>query len=245
VRHAARALASLVLVLVPVLVLAGGCGGGGERVTVLGAASLGDALARIDPDARLSLAGSDALAAQIREGAPADVYASASIGLARDLHEEGLLEEPRVLATNRLVILVPRGNPAGVRSVADLAAPGVDFVMAEAGVPAGDYARAALGALGRSGLADAAASQEDDVRAVALKVALGEADAGLAYATDAAPFADRVEAVPLPSDAMPAIEYGIAVVADSSRRDAAAAYVRRALGPEGRRALADEGFGPP
>jgi molybdate transport system substrate-binding protein len=244
VRRGGRRLASLALGLLALCGLVTGCGTD-RGVTVLGAASLGEVLATIDPDARLSIAGSDTLATQIREGAPADVYATASIGLARRLRAEGLLEPPRILARNRLVILVPRGNPAGVRTVADLASPDVDLVMAGEGVPAGDYARAALAALGRPELVRAAVSQEDDVRAVALKVALGEADAGLAYATDAAPFADRIEAVALPAGAAPPIEYGIAVVARSERRDEAAAYVARALGPEGRRALAEAGFGLP
>lgn len=243
-RRAARRFA-LPAVLAVLLALLAGCGGGGDRVTVLGAASLREALAGLDPDARLSLAGSDALATQIREGAPADVYAPASIDLARRLHAEGLVERPRVLATNRLAILVRRGNPSRVEGVEDLGRPGVVLVMADAGVPAGDYAREALAALGRADLVRAAASQEDDARAVALKVALEEADAGLAYATDAAAFAGEVEAVALPAAGVPPIEYGIAVVAGTTRREAAERYVRRALGPEGRRALARAGFGLP
>jgi molybdate transport system substrate-binding protein len=235
--------AAALLVVVAFSVACAGARGSGP-VTVLGAASLVDVLPRVDPAARHSFAGSDTLVAQVREGAPADVVATADVRLVRRLHGEGLVDRPRVFATNRLVLLVPRGNPARVAGVGDLDRPGVVFVMADAGVPAGDSARRLLAALGRADLVGAAASQEPDVRAVTQKVALGEADAGFAYATDAAATADVV-AIGVPDTAVPPIEYGVAVLRDSPRREAAAAHIARLAGPEGRAVLARAGFGPP
>lgn len=236
-----------------VLALAGGCGdddgasagtGGSGGVTVYAAASLTDVLPRIDPAAEYGFAASDTLATQIREGAPADVYAAANERLPDELFAEGIVERPAVFATNRLVLLVQAGNPRGIAGVDDLGS-GTTFVMAAEGVPVGDYTREVLAALGASELVGEAASQEDDVRAVTGKVALGEADAGFAYATDARAVAGDVDAVELPADAQPPIRYGIAVVAGSDRRDAAQAFVARVLGPEGRRELRAAGFGVP
>ena len=241
----ARVLGAAALLAAATLAAAGCAGArGSDSVTVLGAASLVDVLPRVDPAARHSFAGSDTLVAQVREGAPADVIAAADVRLVRRLHDEGLVERPRVFATNLLVLLVPRGNPARVTGVGDLDRPGVVFVMADAGVPAGDSARRLLAALGRADLAGAAASQEPDVRAVTQKVALGEADAGFAYATDAAA-TDDVVAIELPAAAVPPIEYGVAALRDSPRREAAAAHIARLAGPEGRAVLTRAGFGPP
>lgn len=248
----ARATIVAVLALVAsvaVLAVVGCDAGSGSSdeadLTVLAAASLTDVLPEVDPDPRYSFAGSNTLATQIREGAPADVYAAANTRLPDELEAEGLVETPRVFATNRLVLLVPRGNPAGIRSVGDLARPDVRFVMADEGVPAGDYTREVLAALGREELVGAASSQEDDVRGVTQKVALGEADAGFAYATDAAAVGDDVQALRLPRSAAPDIAYGVAVVTSSEHPDAAEAFVDRLLGPEGQAALATAGFGPP
>jgi molybdate transport system substrate-binding protein len=245
VRRRLRAAAALGLVML--VALTAGCGGGGDggRLTVLAAASLTDVLPRLDDAPGYQFAASDTLSAQIREGAPADVYAAADARLPAELFADGLVGRPEVFATNRLVLLVPRGNPAGIRTVDDLGADGVRFVMAAEGVPVGDYARTVLAALGREDLVGRAASFEDDVRSVTGKVALGEADAGFAYATDAAAVADDVEVVELPPGAHPAIRYGVAVVSASDDPESARAYIDRLRGPEGRAALEAAGFGVP
>jgi molybdate transport system substrate-binding protein len=154
------------------------------------------------------------------------------------------VQEPVIFATNRLVLLVQAGNPKGISGVDDLRS-GTTFVMADEGVPVGDYTREVLAELDASDLVARAASQEDDVRAVTGKVALGEADAGLAYATDAAAVSEDVEAVELPAAAQPPIRYGIAVVADSDRTEAAQAFIDRVRSPDGRAALEAAGFGVP
>jgi molybdate transport system substrate-binding protein len=234
-----------------VVTLAAGCGAGtsaeagGARVTVLAAASLAEVLPGIDARPRYVFGGSNELALQVREGAPADVYAAASARFPAELHAEGLVERPQVFATNRLVLVVPRENPAGIGSVLDLRRRPARLVVAAAGVPAGDYTREALRRLGALDVLDRVVSEEHDVKGVVGKVALGEADAGFAYATDVAPVAARVRALELPARARPRIEYLVAVVSGSGRRAAAAELVEALLGPAGRAALREAGFGLP
>jgi molybdate transport system substrate-binding protein len=232
-----------------VLLAAAGCGGDGVAeggpVTVFAASSLTQAFEELDPGARFNVAGSDALALQIREGAPADVYAAASTTYPAELRKAGLVEEPRVFATNRLVLIVPQGNPAGIEAVLDAAGPDVRLVVAAEGVPAGDYTRTVLANLGLEEALDNVVSEEDDVKSVAAKVALGEADAGFVYATDAAPLGDDVRVIEIPAEAQPPVEYSLAVVSGSSNEEAAQAFVDLILSEEGRRALEAAGFGTP
>ncbi|MBD0329589.1 MAG: molybdate ABC transporter substrate-binding protein [Thermoleophilia bacterium] len=229
---------------VAVALLAGGCAtesGGGHRVTVFAAASLADVLETVEPGARFNFAGSDELATQLREGARADVYAAADAGLALALHREGLLERPRRLCSNRVVVVVPRGNPARVRALADLARPGVKIVIGDRGVPAGDYARAALArAPGGDAVLANVVSEEQDVKGVVGKVALGEADAGFAYRTDVGAAGSAVaEAAGV--GVLARAEYAIAVVRDGERARASA-FLRRVFAPHGRRAFRRAGF---
>ena len=231
-------------IAVLVLGLTAACGGsdGDAPVDVYAAASLAEVLPQIDPNARFSFAGSDELAAQIREGATADVYAAASSKYPQALFEEGLVEEPVTFASNRLVLIVPRGNPAAIESVEDVAERGTRLVVAAEGVPVGDYTRTVLETLGLSAALGNVVSNEDDVKGVAGKVALGEADAGFVYATDVTPVEDRVLAFELPDDAQPPIEYQVAVVAESTDKDAAIAFIEQLRSDEGREALENAGF---
>ena len=214
-------------------------------IDVYAAASLAEVLPQIDPDARFSFAGSDELATQIREGAPADVYAAASSKYAQELFEEGLVEQPVTFASNRLVLVVPRGNPAAIESVEDVLRPGMRLVVAAEGVPAGEYTRAVLEKLGLSAALENVVSNEDDVKGVAGKVALGEADAGFVYATDVTPVEDRVLAIELPPSAQPPIAYQVAVVTASDDEEAAREFVEKLRSRESREALARVGFGTP
>jgi len=229
-----------------VLLLVAACGGGANgRVTVLAAASLTEVLPLVDENANYSFDGSDFLAAQVREDVPADVYLAANSRYANGLAAEGLLEDVRVIARNRLVIVVQAGNPAGIASVADLAGSDLRVVVAGATVPVGEYTRAALETLGATAVLESVVSNETDVKAVVGKVALGEADAGIAYATDVAPVRDEVEALPLPDEAQPVIEYRGGIVASSGRKEAARAFLDRLGSETGRDALAAAGFSQP
>ncbi len=232
--------------------LAAGCGddddgnsGGSGPLTVYAAASLTDVLPVIAADNEYNFAASDTLATQIREGAPADVYVAANERLPNELLKENLVAQPVVFVTNTLVLLVQKGNPKAITDVAGLGKPGITFVMADEGVPVGDYTRTVLKNLGQSDLVKKAASQEDDVRAVTGKVSLGEADAGFVYATDAKAVSKDVEAVAIPADAQPPIRYAAAVVNASTNKDGAAAFIEKLRSPAGQTALRDAGFGLP
>ncbi len=232
------------LIAVLALVVAAGCGEDEADVpTVFAAASLTEALPAVG-EARFSFAGSGALAEQIRRGAPADVFASASPRETGELFAEGLVERPVALAYNRLTVIVPRGNPAGITSVAGLARPGVRLSVAGPDVPVGAYSIEALDALGlRRALANVV-SREPDVKDVVGKVALGEADAGIVYVTDARAAETRLATVPIPAAAQPEVRYEIAVVRGGGDVTGARRFVAGATGPEGRAALAAAGFLP-
>ena len=247
-----RCIAAAVLAAALLVAVASGCGdddgagaagtAAGERPTVLAAASLAEAFPAIAKAPRYSFAGSDTLALQIRQGAPADVVASAAPRYTQELFREGLVERPQPLAANRLAVIVPAGNPAGIEAVAGLTAPGVRLVLASEDVPAGGYAREALRTLGLGAVLDNVVSEEPDVKDVVGKVALGQADAGVVYTTDARAAGDRVRVVPVPARAQPDIRYEIAVVTSAPHPEAARAFVARATGPDGRAALARAGF---
>jgi molybdate transport system substrate-binding protein len=244
-------IAAAVVAAALLVAIASGCGDDGgagaagtssaERPTVLAAASLAEAFPAIDGAPRYSFAGSDTLALQIRQGAPADVFASAAPTYTQALYRQGLVERPRLLAANRLAVIVPAGNPAGIAAVADLTAPGVRLVLASEDVPVGGYAREALRTLGLGAALGNVVSEEPDVKDVVGKVALGQADAGVVYTTDARAAGDRVRVVTVPARAQPDIRYEIAVVAAAPHPAAARAFVARATGPEGRAALARAG----
>lgn len=219
---------------------------GATALNVFAAASLTDVFPRIDKAERYSFAGSDQLALQIRQGAPADLFASASPKYTELAYRDGLVRKPVVFATNKLIVLVPRSNPAGVRSVYDLRRPGLKIVIGDRSVPIGTYTRQILDALGiMNDVMSNVVSQETDVKGIVSKVALGEADAGFVYRTDARPVASRTRTVALPDWAQPAIRYEIAVVTTSSHPAAARAYVKKVTSERGRRLLARAGFGLP
>jgi molybdate transport system substrate-binding protein len=215
---------------------------GTARITVYAAASLTQALPQIDQRPRYSFAGSDQLALQIEQGGPADVFASASARYTQELYRDGLVERPRTFALNRLVLIVPRSNPAEIRSVFDLRGRGVRLVLAAPSVPVGRYARQVLARLGLSSALRNVVSEEQDVKGVVAKVAVGEADAGLVYVTDVKTIAGKVRAIAIPRRGQPAVRYEVAVVTASRHRPEARAFVARVLGEVGRGHLAAAGF---
>jgi molybdate transport system substrate-binding protein len=214
-------------------------------LTVFAASSLTNAFPRIDRSARYSFGGSNALAAQIRLGAPADVFASANMALPTSLEQRKLCSKPVVFARNAITLIVPRSNPANIRTVYDLRNRGVKLVIAAPGVPVGAYTIHVLKALKLTNVLEHVVSRENDVREVLAKVALNEADAGFVYGTDALTVSRRVHALSIPARAQPRIRYGICVVASSSHKAGARAFVKRVLGKAGRRILTSYGFLPP
>lgn len=220
------------------------------EIAVSAAASLTDAFEQLatafeadhaDAEVVLNIGGSATLAAQVREGVPADVLAVANDTVLAPLVDEGLAASPPVLfATNGLRIVVPAGNPAGVRELVDLAAPGLFVGLCAPGQPCGDYAAAALGEAGLD--PDAVAdSAEPDVRALLGKVVAGELDAGIVYASDVLTAGDGVEGVPIPGRA----EYPVVVLADAPNPGGAAAFVESLLSPAGQRILRAHGLDTP
>ncbi len=229
--------------LVAVAALLAGCGGGDDAgPVVFAASSLRDIAPAIDPDATVVLGGSNDLAAQIRDGADADVFLSASAAPLEQLRAEGLVRTPVAFASNRLVVVVPADNPSGTTALVDLTRAGIKLVLGAEGVPVGDYAREALTAAGLEEALAQVVSLEDDVKGVLGKVALGEADAGIVYATDVEAAGDDVRSFPVPARFQPKIAYYAAVVSPGSER--AEAWVAKLTGPEGSAALRRAGFLP-
>jgi molybdate transport system substrate-binding protein len=189
---------------------------------------------------RTSFGGSAALAAQLVQGAPADVFASADRANMDTVKTAGeLVTEPRLLARNRLEIVVAPGNPRGIRALADLAGANLAVVLCAPAVPCGNYARQALG---HAGVSLAARSLEQDVSAVVSRVRLGEADAGIAYATDVQASAPAVTGVPIPDEANVAAQYFIATTRGGSNPGGGSAFSDFVLSPEGQGILARFGF---
>ncbi|WP_345750465.1 molybdate ABC transporter substrate-binding protein [Microbacterium rhizophilus] len=218
------------------------------ELTVYAAASLGPAFEEIAAafedahpgvDVRpLVLDGSQVLATQLAEGAPADVFASADEQTMARVAE--LVTDPVVFATNTLAIAVPPGNPAGIAGLADLADPGATVVLCAPEVPCG---AASTTLLARAGVEVDAASLEQNVGAVLAKVAAGEADAGLVYRTDIAR-AD-VESVEAEGAGDVVNRYPVAALRDARNPEAAASFVALVRGAIGQDILAEHGFGAP
>jgi molybdate transport system substrate-binding protein len=244
--------------LLAALLLAGtACAGGDpetgdEVLLVFAAASLTDAFTDLAAefeategriDVQLNLGGSSSLREQILQGAPADVFASASEPVMEDLVAAGTVTgTPTVVATNDLQLVVPAGNPADVRGLADLARDDILVGLCAAGVPCGDLARRALDAAGVEAAVD---TEEPDVRALLTKVAAGELDAGIVYRTDVRAAGERVEGLDLPADARQVTRYPVAVLGGSAAPVAAASFVAFVQSDRGRAILASYGFGPP
>jgi molybdate transport system substrate-binding protein len=151
-----------------------------------------------------------------------------------------------VFATNKLIILVPKSNPANINTVYDLRREGIKLVIGDRTVPIGTYTRQILDTLGiTADVTKNVVSQETDVKGIVTKVALGEADAGLVYRTDAKPVASRTRSIALPDWAQPPIRYEVAVVKTSSNLTAARAFVKQVVSKRGRLLLAQAGFGLP
>lgn len=243
-RAAAALLAAVALVAGTAA--AGTRGATDEPATVLAAASLTVVLPKLGQSARVSFGGSNQLAQQARQGFPFDVFLSASPLYTQALFAEGVVRKPVAFATNSLVLIVPRRNPAHIASVEDLARrPKLRLVVAGPRVPIGLYTREVLKRLGLLRVLRKTVSLESDVKGIVGKVALGEADAGFVYATDVRPVAGKVRAITFPRRAQPTVVYEAAIAARPRDLEAAQAFLIALLGSDGRRELRAAGFGLP
>lgn len=221
-----------------------------QATNVYAAASLREVFQKVDGSDAVTynFAGSGALQKQIEEGAPADVFASASPDEAQALFAAGRCERPVTFATNEVAILVPPGNPSGVESIYSFQTGNRKLAIGVAGVPIGKYTREVLSAMGLIGILDTnTVSQEPNVTGITSKVALGEVDAGIAYVTDGMIVANQgVGIIRLPEGSQPKVRYQICVVIrDGADTAGAETYIEKVRGETGRNLLSEAGFGLP
>ena len=265
---------SLVILMVSILAMASlaSCressseaGGGseeGETLTVLAASSLTDAFGELSKtfekqnpgvEVRQSFESSSTLLTQIQQGAPADVFASAAQDEMDTAINDGLVaSEPAVFVKNREVIMVPKDNPANIRTLQDVAKPGVRLVLAQEDVPAADYALEILekannkyGSTFKRDVLSNIISREADVRASVNRVVVADADATFGYASDFTPdIRDRVELIGIPKDLNIVATYPIAAMKDAKSPQLAQQWVELVLSEEGQRVLKKWGFEP-
>jgi molybdate transport system substrate-binding protein len=260
----AKLLFSVVVVaLLPVLF---GCGGSGSSeegeesaLTVYAASSLTDAFGELKGNfeeenpgtqVQLNFAGSSTLLTQLEQGAPADVFASADEAKMDDAVSEGLAEAPQTFARNRLTVIVPAGNPAGIESYRDLAKPGITLVLAQEEVPVAQYAKESLtkanavyGSDFSERVLSNVTSREADVKAAANRVAVGDADATIVYTSDATPdLQERVETIEIPEELNVVASYPIAVTEGAQSSELAQGWVDVVLSDEGQRVMERWGF---
>jgi molybdate transport system substrate-binding protein len=220
-------------------------------ITVLAAASLTDSFKELGtafeaakPGSKVtfSFAASSALVAQINQGAPADVFASADTANMDKLTAAtgaGVSAAPVTFATNKLQIIVGKGNPKNITGVADLAKSGLIYVTAAPEVPIGAYAKQVLD---KAKVTVTPKSLETDVKSIVNKVTLGEADAGIVYATDVKAAGDKAVGVTIPDDLNVVATYPIAVTKATKNAPAATAFVGFVAGSQGQAILAKYGF---
>jgi molybdate transport system substrate-binding protein len=229
---------------------AGGSSGSASAVTinVFAASSLTDAFTRLGaqftqshPGVKIvfNFAGSQSLVAQIEQGAPADVFASADGATMAKVKD--LVGDAQTFAANKLEIVVPVGDPQHIRGLADLARSDVKVVLAASQVPAGKYAAQVLAA---QHVAVRPVSLEDSVKGVVTKVSLGEADAGIAYVTDVAAAKGQVDGVKIPDAQNVVATYPIATVKASEHQTQAQAFIDLVVSSQGQQLLHGYGFLP-
>ena len=227
-----------------------GADGDKPRLVVSAAASMTEALEACAPDfadatVRMQFAGSDELAAQIRQGVTPDVYAAANTTLPAELNDEGLLSKPVEFATNEFVLAVPEGSD--VDSLDDLTQDGVNIAIGAEDVPIGVYTRETLGKLPREqerAILDNVRSNEPDVKGIVGKLTQGAADAGFVYVTDVNAAAGGLEAIDLPAGLQPTVGYAAGVVEGAEQPEEARTFVNQLVDGPCADALDEAGFGP-
>ncbi|WP_037318018.1 molybdate ABC transporter substrate-binding protein [Amycolatopsis orientalis] len=225
---------------------------GGRTLTVFAAASLTESFGALGKrfeaqnsgvTVKFSFEGSSALVQKLTQGAKADVFASADqANMDKAAKDEVIDGQPSVFATNRLAIAVAKGNPKGIKGLADLAGDGLTVVVCAPQVPCGSAAKKVQQS---SGVTLKPASEEQDVKSVLAKVRSGDADAGLVYVTDATSAAGKVDKVDFPESSGAINDYPIAVVKDAPQTALAKQFRDFVLSAEGKQELAKAGFGAP
>ena len=248
-----RRLASLVMVPIFGLVFAG-CASSDDTTTSLRIAAtssltevfndIGEQFMLANPDITIAFnfASSSDLALQISQGLPADVFASADVKNMAKVTDAGLLLGQSVtFATNSLEIVVEKGNPLFVDSLAQLATPGLLFVTCPIEVPIGAYTAEVLR---NAGVTVTPASLEENVKGILTKVALGEADAGIVYRTDILAAGNSVTGVPINDNVNVTTKYLIGALRDSQNQDASQRFIIFLSSEQGQKIFSQFGFGP-
>ncbi len=269
--------AQALLLLVPVIVLAGcggsvtggrrggsggGGGGQGSTLTILAASSLTDAFGQLGKSferqhpgttVRTSFGASSDLLAQIEQGAPADVFASAAEEEMNTALKDGLVSgKPEDFAKNREILMVPKANPANIHGLEDLGKPGIKLVLAARDVPAADYAVEILGKAERAygssfkhKVLSNVVSREADVRASVNRVVVGDADATFGYASDYTPdIKDKVKVIPIPPKVNIVATYPIATLKEAKEPGLARKWVELVTSSRGQKVMRKWGFEP-
>lgn len=228
-----------------------GCGSSKPTLRVSAAASLQRAFTEYaktftPTGVSLSFAGSDALAAQIEQGARPDVFASANLKLPAKLYAKGLVEKPVEFAANKLVLAVPASS--SITSLAQATRPGIAIAVGTPTVPIGSYTTTVLARLAPARRHDLLADvrdRESDVTGIIGKLSQGAVDAGFVYTTDAAATHGAVRAIALPASLQPRVGYAVAIVRGGEHGAQARAFMSGLLSGAGREDLLASGFLPP
>ena len=248
-----RRLASLVMVPIFGLVFAG-CASSDDTTTSLRIAAtssltevfndIGEQFMLANPDITIAFnfASSSDLALQISQGLPADVFASADVKNMAKVTDADLLHgQPIAFATNSLEIVVEKGNPLNIDSLAQIATPGLLFVTCPIEVPIGGYTAEVLR---NAGVTVTPASLEENVKGILTKVALGEADAGIVYRTDILAAGNSVTGVPIADNVNVTTKYLIGALRDSQNQDASQRFIIFLSSEQGQKIFSQFGFGP-
>lgn len=214
-------------------------------ITVFAGSSMTTVLPQIDPGNTYSFGSSGTLATQITNGAPADVFMSANTTTPASLYAAGVVEKPVNFTRNTLEVVVPKSNPAGIKSIYDLAKPGIKIAEAASSVPVGSYTVQVLNQMGlNTAVQTNVVSQETSDSNVVSKVALGQVDAGFVYLSDYVIDPDHLALIKVPAWAQPKINYSMAIVSKSANQAAAQAFMDKVLSPAGQAIFLKDGFLP-
>src|ERR1700683_3022634 len=203
-------------------------------LTIFAGSSMTTVLPQIDPSNTYSFGSTTTLGTQIANGAPADILMGANTTETALLYSEGYVEQPVDYTRNTLAVVVPKANPAGIKSIYDLENPGVTIDEAASSVPVGSYTVTVLNQMGINAQIQAnVVSQETDDANVVSKVALGQVDAGFVYLSDYVTDPSHLTLITVPAWAQPKITYALAIVKNSPNQSADQAFVNELLSPSG------------